>query len=137
MSPYTDIAPNSGPDSVRKGHFGADSRAETLSRAAYRAIDAVEAAVRALIERLRADRRRRLTIRELSALNDHNLRDIGLHRSQIRSVAHALAAGEESSRGADFLRIRPLATPARPRRAANDNARDSLQSQCRAASSPC
>ncbi len=140
MNPYAEFAriprPQNGPEGSGPG-FGADPLAETLSRAAFRAVDAVEAAVGAFIERLRADRRRRLTIRELSALDDHSLRDIGLQRSQIRSVAHALAAGEQPSRGADDLGIRLLATPARPRRAANDTARHGLQSPSRASLSPC
>ena len=140
MNPYAELfriqRPRNGSDGSGPG-FGADPLAETLSRAAFRAIEAVEAAVRALIERLRADRRRRLTIRELSALNDHNLRDIGLQRSQIRSVAHALAAGEVPSRGADDLGIHLLAPPGRPRRAATDNARHDIQSPSRASFSAC
>ena len=36
--------------------------------------------------------RRRLTINELMALDDHTLKDIGLHRSEIPSVAHHLPA---------------------------------------------
>ena len=140
MNPYAEFAriprPRNGPEGSGPG-FGADPLAESLSRAAFRAIEAVEAAVGAVIERLRADRRRRLTIRELSTLDDHNLRDIGLQRSQIRSVAHALAAGEVPSRGADDLGIRPLATPARLRRAANDNARHDIQSPSRASLRAC
>ena len=140
MNPYAEFAriprPRNGPEGSGPG-FGADPLAESLSRAAFRAIEAVEAAVGAVIERLRADRRRRLTIRELSTLDDHNLRDIGLQRSQIRSVAHALAAGEEPGRGADDLGIRLLATPPRPRRAANDNARHDIQSPSRASLRAC
>lgn len=140
MNPYADFVrvqrPRNGPEGSGPG-FGADPLAESLSRAAFRAIEAVEAAVGAVIERLRADRRRRLTIRELSTLDDHNLHDIGLQRSQIPSVAHALAAGEEPSRDADDLRIRLLATPARPRRAANDNARHDIQSPSRASLRAC
>ncbi len=141
MNPYAEVAHVLRPatDSARERPTGkdADPLALVLSRAAFKTVAAVEDAVARLVERFRADKRRRLTIRELSALDDHTLRDIGLQRSQIRSVAHALAAGEEPGRGADDLRIRLLATPARPRRAANDNARDDLQSQSRAALSAC
>ena len=34
--------------------------------------------------------RKRRTMHELMALNDHTLKDIGLHRSEIPSVAHHL-----------------------------------------------
>ncbi len=122
MNPYAEFARIQHPRNGAQGSgpaVGADPLAETLSRAAFRAIDAIDEAVGALIERLRAERRRRLTIRELSALDDHSLQDIGLQRSQIRSVAHALAAGGEPSRGAD------------------GDARDGLRSQCRASLSPC
>ena len=37
-------------------------------------------------------RKRRIAIRELSALNDHTLKDIGLHRGQIPSVVDGLLA---------------------------------------------
>ena len=39
---------------------------------------------------LSAARRRRAAIGELSALSDRALKDIGLHRSQIRSVVHEM-----------------------------------------------
>lgn len=42
--------------------------------------------------------RRQKTIRQLSALSDHALKDIGLDRSEIRSVAEDLAANRDGSR---------------------------------------
>lgn len=44
-----------------------------------------------LVREYRRDRIRRITIRELSALESHRLRDIGLERGDIVSVAEALA----------------------------------------------
>lgn len=88
MNPYAEIVQLQRP---RDG--AADPLAETLSRAAFRAVEAIEETVVTFIERLREGHRRRVTIRELSALDDYTLRDIGLHRSQISSVAHDLAAG--------------------------------------------
>ena len=46
----------------------------------------IETGVSRLVEGFRAARKRRAAIGELSALNDHMLKDIGLHRSEIRSV---------------------------------------------------
>ncbi len=50
----------------------------------------IETGVSRLIEGFRAARRRRAAIGELSALSDRTLKDIGLHRSQIRSVVHEM-----------------------------------------------
>ncbi len=42
--------------------------------------------------------RRQKTIRQLSALSDHALKDIGLDRSEIRSVAEDLVTKRDGSR---------------------------------------
>ncbi len=58
--------------------------------------------------------RRRSTIHALSALNDHLLKDIGIDRSQIHSIAAEVAGDTKTSR---ISAIRS-ASPAEPRRTA-------------------
>ncbi len=50
----------------------------------------IETGVSRLVEGFRAARNRRAAIGELSALSDHTLKDIGLHRGEIRSVVHEM-----------------------------------------------
>ena len=59
----------------------------------------IETGVSRLIEGSRAARRRRAAIGELSALSDHALKDIGLHRGEIRSVVHEMTRAAESVKG--------------------------------------
>ena len=65
---------------------------EERSAAFYAAWRAVTAPVRGLIEALRRVRRHRETYGALSRLNDRHLQDIGISRSEIGSVAQAVAA---------------------------------------------
>ena len=50
----------------------------------------IETGVSRLVEGFRAARRRRAAIGELSALSDRSLKDIGLHRGEIRSVVREM-----------------------------------------------
>ncbi len=65
---------------------------EERSAAFYAAWRAATAAVRGLIEALRRAYREGKTHRALSRLSDRQLRDIGISRSEIGSVAQAVAA---------------------------------------------
>ncbi len=53
-------------------------------------LHSIETGVSRLVEGFRAARGRRAAIVELSALSDDTLKDIGLHRSEIRSVVHEM-----------------------------------------------
>ncbi len=64
---------------------------EARSAAFYATWRAATAPVRGLIEVLRRARRERQTYGELSRLNDRQLKDIGISRSEIGSIAQAVA----------------------------------------------
>ena len=65
---------------------------EERSAAYYATWRAVTAPVRGFIEAVRRFRRERETYGRLSSLSDHMLKDIGISRSEIGSIAQAVAA---------------------------------------------
>ena len=71
--------------------FGPSHAAAILFRTNLPALYALEHmldAVRALLAAVKRRRRRQQTVDALRALSDWQLRDIGLHRAEILSVAH-------------------------------------------------
>jgi len=66
-----------------------------------------------LVREYKRDRDRRSTIRELRALEDHQLLDIGLERGDIVSVAEALAGARHEAAPTNQATTEP-ATPEQP-----------------------
>jgi len=58
-----------------------------------RGLFAIGHPVRVVFRKARRSHRKRITIRELDALSDRSLRDIGVHRNDIHSLAAAAADG--------------------------------------------
>ncbi len=80
---------------------------EERSAAFYATWRAVTAPVRGLIEALRRVRRERETYGRLSRLNDRMLKDIGISRSEIGSIAQAVAA-EPPEAGLTIAELRQI-----------------------------
>jgi uncharacterized protein YjiS (DUF1127 family) len=71
----------------------ANERRAAAFYAAFTAIGrAIAAPIGALVEALRQNNRANATNRALSRLDDHQLKDIGIWRSEINSIAQAVAA---------------------------------------------
>lgn len=82
---------NSNPESQRQLREASETRAAAFYAAWKAAVRAVADPVREVGERIRRASRVRRTYRELSALSDHHLRDIGLVRGEIAGIADTVA----------------------------------------------
>ena len=80
---------------------------EARSAAFYANWRAVTAPFRGLVEALRRVRRERETYSRLSRLNDRQLKDIGISRSEIGSIAQAVAA-EPPEAGLTIAELRQI-----------------------------
>lgn len=76
----------------------ANERRAAAAYDVFRRVGRVLGGIARMVGRIEATRRRRrqvaATVRELNALDDDILQDIGIPRGIIRDVAHALAEGE-------------------------------------------
>ncbi len=94
---------------------------DAISVYAYKAVTAVAESVANAVGAVRAWRARNAAIGELSRLNDHLLKDIGIHRSEIRAVVNGTLGRPRarSDRLSPVLHVAAATDRARP--AANDN----------------
>ncbi len=83
MNPYT-ILPGSNKPAAN-GPIG-----DAISVYAYKALTAVAESVANAVGTVRAWRARNAAIGDLSRLNDHLLKDIGIHRSEIRTAVNGM-----------------------------------------------
>ena len=94
---------------------------DAISVYAYKAVSAVAESVANAVGAVRAWRARRASIDELSRLDDHLLKDIGIHRSEIRAAVNGMLSRPpaRSDRLSPTVHVAAAADRARP--AANDN----------------
>ncbi len=114
MNPYTILPGLNKP--VANGPID-----DAISVYAYKALNAVAESVANAVGAVRTWHARNAAIGELSRLNDHLLKDIGIDRSEIRAVVNGMLSRPPalSDRLSPTLHVAAAADRARP--AANDN----------------
>ncbi len=97
----------------------AQQRANTISVYAYKAVTAVAEWVANTVNAVRTWHTRHAAIGELSRLNDHLLKDIGIDRSEIRTAVDRMLRQPPAREHRPAVHVVTAADRARP--AANDN----------------
>jgi uncharacterized protein YjiS (DUF1127 family) len=93
---------------VLSGGTIVDLERAARTAAAHGRSNALRARVGGLIERLRTFLRQRRTIRELRALDDRTLADLGISRSDIRAIASGVYVAQDATYG---YRVTTLNSP--------------------------
>ncbi|MCH8926015.1 MAG: DUF1127 domain-containing protein [Proteobacteria bacterium] len=107
VAPEQRIFPPSQPKARRNRTTPGLARRVVADIAGGAPLRSIETGVSRLVEGFRAARRRRAAIGELSALSDHTLKDIGLHRSEILSVVHEMTRAAASAQRPTPVSRRP------------------------------
>ncbi len=92
---------------------------DAISVYAYKAVSAVAESVANAVGAVRTWNARNAAVRDLSRLNDHLLKDIGIHRGEIRAVVDGMLSRPQAQEHRPALRAVTATDLARP--AANDN----------------
>ncbi len=114
MNPYT-ILPRLNKPAAN------DPVDDAISVYAYKAVTAVAESVANAVGAVRAWHTRNASIRDLSLLNDHLLKDIGIDRSEIRAVVNEMLSRPPARKDRSSLALHVAAATDRARPAANDN----------------
>lgn len=100
----------------------ADVTSEAISIQAYRLIDRIEGWAGRLVQSYRLWRRTRLAVQDLARLDDRMLKDIGIDRSEIRSVVLEKVRADSQANDDQPVRVdRLISLPRRLPKAANTN----------------